>query len=507
MAVAELKVTQRLNEYEFGVTLRVMRSGVNRNMWDYQNLEQHYMSILGQPILCAFPNGRIGDGHLMQERTDANGEPYYSFISKPGLEQIVGTISDDPKDIRLVEEDGETWLIAEGRLFAFYAHELVEYIVECGVMDVSVETEVLEGHIDENNPQIEIFTDYNILGVTILGSGVAPAIPGANIKALQALESEFKAACLKAASLINTAEDGVSGTDDDIDDTEEEEGEGEGVIDVDDPDMPEDSDEEEEGLKNNESSDGEPEKPQNKTNSKGEIEIMQVFSKKQVAELAPKFDGYTVLAAGQDEAGIRVCLMSADGTTAVYTMENLDAMIDPSKIQKINASVSFAFDAETQLAVDSYELTDSLGADIIKATSELESKSAELKSAQETIESMQAAELKRRVSAAKAMAKATLEQFNANREEKVDVAVLESINEAIDGGEYSECLNADGEWCGEESVCEAVLAKCAKAVMAYDKAQVARNSTHYVWSEGAQHSTVQDEGVSALIAQWKAKKI
>jgi len=503
METGQLKVLQKLNEYEFGVSLRLMRNNRNRNNWDYRNLDKYYQTFLGRPILIAYVNGRIGLGHEMKERRDGNGQPYYSFTDGTS-ERIVGMISEDPKDIWLEEDGDETWIVANGKLFSFYAKEITDEIIAKGTYEISVETEVFDSYMDGD---VEVFTEWTALGVTILGSGVAPAIPGANIKALQALEGEFTELKLRAASLIKTAEeDDGSGTDDDIDDVEEEE-EKDGVIDVDDPDAEDGLGDEEDDDPDDDdpSEDDETNKPQNKNNRKGEIN-MQVFSKKQCADLAPKFDGYTVLAAGRDDAGIRVCLMSADGATAVYTMGSLDAAVVPEQIQKINASVSFAFDADTTISVDSCSLTDLLSAELIKANSKLDSTSAELKAAQDTIESMEASEMKRRVSAAKAAAIATLEKFNSNRDEKVDVAVLESINEAIDNGDYSECMNGEGEWCGEDSVCEAVLAKCAKEVMKYDAAQVARNSTHYVWTEGSSNSAKTEDGVSSLIAQWKAKK-
>lgn len=459
----------------------MMRSGLNRNKWNYQNLDEHYMSALGCPILCAFPGGRIGDGHLMEERIDANGEKYYSFISKPGLEQVVGTISDDPKDLKLIEEDGETWLVAEGRLFDFYAHELVEYIKRQGVMEVSVETEVIEGHIDQDDPNVEVFTNYNIIGVTILGSGVAPAIPGANIKALQEIESEFQELKLRAASLINAEDD-----DDEDDDN----------VTVD----PGENKEPDEGT--------ETKKPQTQLNRKGES-TMQVFTKKQVADLAPKFEGYTVLAAGRNDAGIHVCLMAADGSTATYTMDSMDAMIDPKKITDVDLYVQFAF-GEEHIDIESDVLTAMLSANLVKANTELTATKEKLTTAEESLESMEAAEKRRRLKAAKAAAKEALAKFNANREEKVNEAILDDINAAVDAGAYTECINGEGDWCGEEAVCNAVLAKCAAAVMEFDKAAVARNAakaqSQYLW-DMAKEDPAKANDVASLLAKWKAEKI
>ena len=100
--MGELKVLQRLSDYEFGVEIRTIRDGVNRNGWSYQNMDKCYLSFLGTPILCAFiDNQKIGDGHNMTERRDpATGARYYSFTDGTA-ERIVGTLSDDPKDFTL----------------------------------------------------------------------------------------------------------------------------------------------------------------------------------------------------------------------------------------------------------------------------------------------------------------------------------------------------------------------------------------------------------------------
>lgn len=52
----------------------MLRSGVNRNKWDYRNADHYTNTFLGTPILCAFPAGPIGDGHNTKEYKDALGE-------------------------------------------------------------------------------------------------------------------------------------------------------------------------------------------------------------------------------------------------------------------------------------------------------------------------------------------------------------------------------------------------------------------------------------------------
>ena len=48
-----VKLLRQLNQYEFAVEIDIMREGLNNNKWDYRNLNEHYLSFLGQPILIA----------------------------------------------------------------------------------------------------------------------------------------------------------------------------------------------------------------------------------------------------------------------------------------------------------------------------------------------------------------------------------------------------------------------------------------------------------------------
>lgn len=487
----ELRVLKKLNKYEFEVSLRIMRSGLNRNKWDYQNLENCYQSFAGRPILCAFPNGKVGDGHTMEVRRDQNGEEYYSFIGA-ACEKIVGTISENVEDLTLVNEDGETWLIAKGRLFAFYAKELVDNIVAKKVMEVSAETEIYEGYEATDR---EVYTNWAGLGVTILGEGVAPAIPGARIEEFAAMKAEFNSVLLKAASYI--------GNEDEPDDENEPENSGE-------PDEPDEGEREEENPIEDEPDDDVAEETQiqnktQKSNEKGETNTVKALSKKSIAELSKKFDGYKVLSAGRDENGIHVILMSEDCNTSVYTLESEEAPVYADQIRKCEAQAVFTGEG-WELAVDACELTDSLSAAVINANTQLEAANADLAKANSTIEEMTSKEMKRRVSAAKAKALSTLEEFNANREQKIEASILTKINESIENGDFSECENAEGEWCGEEEVCNQVLAACAVEVMKQDKATAMANNSSYVWDKFEGKGRHQTGDVQDLLARSGIRK-
>lgn len=197
--LGELRVMQQVSDYEFAVEIWVLRSGVNNNRWDYQNIEKHYLSFAGKPILCAYVGEKIGDGHNMRKTRDPRtGETYYTFTDGTA-ERIVGAINEAKEDLSLRERDGETWIVAKGRLFSFYAPELVGKIVRTGRMDVSAETEV-RGEIGHDG-DVEVYRDWIGIGVTILGDDVDPAVPGARIAALSSMEGEFQELKLRAAAL------------------------------------------------------------------------------------------------------------------------------------------------------------------------------------------------------------------------------------------------------------------------------------------------------------------
>ncbi len=202
--MGSLRVLSQDSDLNYEVELDVLRSGVNRNKWDFRNVERYASTFLGTPILCAFVEGQIGDGHNMKEYRDKDGNTRYSFLS-PTAERIVGTIYDDPSAIRTEEREGETWVVARGKLWRFYNPELVDKIARQGKMEVSAETDVSSSY---QSGAVDVFEAWKGLGVTILGDLVDPAVPGANIKAFAALQERFIQ--LKAASRAPGKEPGRS---------------------------------------------------------------------------------------------------------------------------------------------------------------------------------------------------------------------------------------------------------------------------------------------------------
>lgn len=468
---AVIKVLSQDSDLNYDVTIMALRSGINRNNWDYQNVQLYAHTFAGVPILCAYPKGQIGDGHNMDRGVLPNGEEFFDFTG-PNAERIVGAVSDNPEDIVVEEIDGEEWITVRGKLWRFYNRQLVDFIAEQKSLEVSSETEVY-GY-EEAPDGVEIFTEWRALGITILNPKVAPAIPGANIKALKELNEHFNEIKLAAASyhpneqelLINEEQE------EPVEECEEE------------PEVP---------VFDNENNT----KPQNNS-QKGESRVLKSFSKKQVAELAAKFDGYTVLGAGRDDNGVHIALMSADGATYSYTMGDKDETIAPEKIIRVDSLVSFDFGEDAKLDVYACELTDTLSASLIAANNKISGLESDLANANATIETMTENEKQRRISAAKKAATAALNEFNENRDELVENEVLTAVNAAIDNGDFTDCVTEAGEWSGEARVRREVLAACAEKVIEMDKA--AKKNEAYVWGK-LNNNEVAKDGISALLAK------
>lgn len=447
-----LTVLQRINQYEFAVEIKVMREGINRNRWDYRNLETYCDTFLGQPILCAFVHGKIGDGHNMKERTKfETGEKYYSFTDATA-ERIVGALSVDKEDFSIEEIDGEKWLVAKGRLWEFYAPELVEKIIRTGQMDVSAETMVEDSYQDGD---IEVFTKWTGLGVTILGDDVQPAIPNASIKALELLNAEFAEAKLKAASYEQQESD----------------------------------------------------QPQINSKIKGDNRMIILNPRECSALQDTYFKDYKVLSAMHDDEKNEtlICLMSDEGSTYSYIKADDETTIQPERIKRAYVNSIVNFDDERTLSVDVFEMMRTLSAKVEMLSADKKVAEERADKADADLKSMQEAEKNRRRKAAKASAKSALEKFNESAECQVEEKVLESIDEDVDDGEYDDCMNANGEWIGDELAQNAVYAECGKKAQKYNEEKVAKNNKVLVWEkDGGKAPT--ESGVKGILASLRNSK-
>lgn len=445
-----LEVLDRDSDLNYNVKLRVMRSGLNRNGWDYRNIEQFAETFKGTPILCAYPGNQIGDGHNMGEAL-WNGEVICDFTG-PNAERIVGAIGEGENDVWTETGEDGTWIIANGKLWRFYNRQLCDHLAEQGRMEVSAETEVTEEH-DENS--VSIFTAWRGLGVTILHETVAPAIPGASIQALKAMDSEkWNSLKLKAASYHPNTEGG-------------------------------------------EGTPPKAEEPTTPNNNKG-VEKKLILNKRQLAKLNERFKDYVLLQATENEEdkSILVTMRNDSYESFSYRLASMDETIATERIIPVACTVSIGED----FSMNADDYFASLSSRVERLSADLSKAEKERDEAQATIKAMTEKENKRRVKAMKEAAKSALDKYNADRsaEEKVCEEDISCVMAEIDGGDYTECADKDGNFCGEEKVCQRVMSICAQKDMEFRAKNAEKKNNQFAW-DGITAPKGDDGTVGALL--------
>lgn len=445
-----LEVLDRDSDLNYNVKLRVMRSGLNRNGWDYRNIEQFAETFKGTPILCAYPGNQIGDGHNMGEAL-WNGEVICDFTG-PNAERIVGAIGEGENDVWTESGEDGTWIIANGKLWRFYNRQLCDHLAEQGRMEVSAETEVTEEH-DENS--VSIFTAWRGLGVTILHETVAPAIPGASIQALKAMDSEkWNSLKLKAASYHPKTEGG-------------------------------------------EGTPPKAEEPTTPNNNKG-VEKKLILNKRQLAKLNERFKDYVLLQATENEEdkSILVTMRNDSYESFSYRLASMDETIATERIVPVACTVNIGED----FSMNADDYFASLTSRVERLSADLSKAEKERDEAQATIKAMTEKENTRRVKAMKEAAKSALDKFNADRsaEEKVCEEDISCVMAEIDGGDYTECADKDGNFCGEEKVCQRVMSICAQKDIEFRAKNAEKKNNQFAW-DGITAPKGDDGTVGALL--------
>ena len=434
----KLRVLSKEDEFLYRVEVWLLNSEVNRNNWQYLNLDEHRKLFVDTPILVAYPGGgKVGDGHNFRMRTDVNGEQYASFTD-PTAERIVGWFKNDA-DIRIEEKDGVRWIVGNGTIWAYYARELADMLTEQGAegMDVSIET-LVDSYEVKNG--VEVFDKYQILGTTILGRGVSPAVAGAHIRAAS-LDEDLKNFKLRVASYMETA---------------------------------------------NES-------------KKGKMKRM-AFNKVQLEALDKKFNGYSVVETSED--GKHIALLSdADNCFYSYVFNGEEEIVEANiKPLTLNAEADFGEDIKVVLdAVSVY-------ASKIKALEEkVEDAEKRAEDAEKECEELKEKENNRRNKAVVAAIKALLAEYNADAEEAMDEKECADIVEDAEKGEFSDCDNAEGEFCGEEKACELVKARIFDHEKQIRARKQAANAGVHSWLAGGIKSNTNNgkENVKTLLDRIK----
>lgn len=411
-----LKILSSGDRKLYRVELWMLNDKVNRNGWKYINLADHLPEFKDIPILTAYlANGKVGDGHNYDIKIDPkSGEQYASFTA-PDAERIVGWIPKDA-DIRLERKDNTSWIVASAFLWKWYAPELVDKIARQGSgMDISIETLVTKEHMEGD---IAVEEEYVVLGVTVLGDGVAPAVSGATIQSLAAMRNGMEKMCLKAASFAN-------------------------------------------------------EKRVNK-NDKGVKDTM--IEKARLKALSEKFTGYTVVGASND---LRLlALVNENGEPFTYSVEDSDkGNIIPERIMRANAYVSYKVgETEVQASLDAFmgEAEARYNAAIEQAKADAET----IKHLSEQLTGMKSKEDTRRLNAAKTALEDEFKQCSG-ADGKFDREILKDLEAKVNNGEFTSREDANGNWLGEDEVRMCVKALCMDEQKKMDEANAKANEKHY----------------------------
>lgn len=425
-----LKILSERDGLKQKVELRLLNAKVNENNWQYLNLEQHRALFADTPILVAYVGKKIGDGHNFQTIRTEEGQEVASFMDSTA-ERIVGYFR-DAEDIRIENIDGTEWIVGTGFIWVWYAQELVAKLKEQGLegMSVSIETLVYEMRKEDNG--VEVFTKYGILGTTILGDDVNPAVKGANIRALSALgEKGVHELTLRVASA------------------------------------------QEQGNNKN---------PQK--NTKKGVKSMKIFN---IEDLRDKFPGYTVLAVNESN----VALLSDKGRMATYSFKGNEETVIPENIENVVAvcTLSFEGDKEMNVSIDTIvgEMKDRLNS----AQNALAKETERANALQTQLNEMEEKEKARRIDVVKNAIKDQMSKNNAGRECAIDEAICQDLEDKAE--EYACMVNANGEWIGESEIRKEVDSRCMAEIRKQSALKENANKRTYAWEIAEERNKANGE--------------
>lgn len=407
--VGELKLLAETKDWYQKVELWLLNDITNRNDWRYENLDEHKKLFAGTPILVAYIGNEVGDGHNFDEVHNADGSITASFMSATA-ERVVGYFKDE-SDIRIEVVDGKKWIVGTGYIWKWYAQELVAKLKEQGVegMPISIETLVDEMYKDGST---EVFTKWQVLGTTILGLNVMPAVANANIRALSALGSkEVREMTLRVAS-------------------------------------------------------AQQKQAENKTYPQKEKTKKGVKITMKVKDLESKFPNFTVLATN----GKSVALLSDKGLPYLSTAEKSGEDIAVGLATEVAVNACFG-EGDESVSVPVEVITEKLNEKIATLEADLEKANNEKSTALNTLETMQKAEKARRINAIKEAIKTHLTAIKNST--NADIADNECDDLLTDEklNEYAEKENKDGLFVGDKEVCKEVDARCMSKIIAKSNAQ------------------------------------
>jgi len=435
----KLKVLSQEEPFLYRVKIYLLNSLVNRNNWQYLNLDEHLEKFVDTPLLVAYVGNKVGDKHNFRMKKGQDGREYASFTDATA-ERIVGWIR-DREDVAIENIDGTDWIVATAYVWAWYAKELTDMLSVQGAegMDVSIETLIEDMHMDGDT---EVYTKYVILGTTILGRGVTPAVAGAHIRALSLSEGLEELKVRVAAY------------------------------------------------------EDEKKKKQNHERRIGRM------NKRQVADIQAKFPDHRVLCASED--GMHIALLSKDATVCMYDFAEGETTVVPERIKACTASISFEISEDESISMGLNELAETFINENEALAAQLNSANEARVAAENRVNELVEAENKRRVQSVKDALKAKFMEFNAGVEpdERADESLLCGITASAESGAYTDCRNEAGEWNGAEKACAELLAKCTEKMLSVKREKVERENSQkvIVWDRVKKNSG-NGNGIEGLVSR------
>lgn len=437
------------------VEVRLLNSLVNRNNWKYLNLDEHRGLFADTPLLVAYKGKQIGDGHNFDEVRNPDGTVTASFMSATA-ERIVGWFRSD-EDIRIETIDNVNWIVGTGYIWKWYAQELVAKLRGQGRgdsdMSVSIETLIDEMHMDGD---VEVYTKYQILGTTILGDSVDPAVVDASIRALSAIGTAgIREMTLRVASAVRS-HDG----DESKDQAEEAAAE-----------------------------------PKNK---KGK-NIMNMKKKK---ELEGKFPGFRVLAANGDNLALCSVDSDAEYFTASFKEENGEIV---TGVKNAADAHLFIGEGENAVEVDFAALRAEDSAKIATLQEQLDKANDERADLAAKIKVMEDRECERRKKAVKDAIAARFHEVCENAGEELDESICAALLTDEKIASYAAMQKEDGEFCGDEVARKDVSDLCMDKLIEAGKNRRANENKKrtYAFEMGANNETSDslDAYISAYMGE------
>ena len=441
------------------VEVMLLNSKVNRNNWQYLNLKEHIKLFANTPLLIAYKGRQIGDGHNYDEVYAPDGTVYASFMSATS-ERIVGWFKSE-EDIRLETIDDTEWVIGTGYIWKWYAQELVAKLNGQGgglsEMPVSIETLIDEMHMDGDT---EVFTKYQILGTTILGDTVAPAVADASIRALAAIGADaIHKMTLKVAS-ANPQPDADTGTNDPSKSP---------VVSAD------------------------ANSPTEKKGKKKPYLMKGKISMNRIKELSAVFTGLSVLACNAENV-----LLSDENGTYISSYKVNDGEITAEDKVAVDAIVSVGEGDETvEFALSEIRANDSSKiADLEAKLAALETEKADVVA---SLAEMRKKEHERRINAVKAAITAKINELK-DAECEVDEAECEKLLEDASVEKFAEMEDDNGDFCGDAKACSEIEAIGGRAMLAAKKAEQKAKANKYAWNMNSDKGSAPSEYIDSVLA-------